>query len=170
MRIIRYLNALILFSINSVVAPVLADSESDSFINIRGTYASPGIQFGYTFKKGWFIGAQVTISKDFVEPDRFAGFSNGIRYYSKEIHIYSDIQYGFMTGGGFGGNWVIKNNSLYFSNYRIKMWGGALMLYTIDVSLPKNITDRRLVSVGSMFVLPIPLDSPGKSSSSTFDD
>jgi len=105
-------------------------------------YYSPGVQVGYGFGEGIFVGGQLTVGY-YPEPLDFSkvipGISLGVRKYfgtDAKFMGYGDLQLGVLIGlGGVGLGYVaIKTNDsiTWNSGYRLKLWLGIIGLITYD--------------------------------------
>ena len=151
------LGAILLFFVSCSYGKEEFEVDYDDF-DFSGTYLSPGLQVGYTFDKGWFWGAQLTLSRDIFVNQQYTGIANGFRIYSKDKFAYTDIQHSFITSGvGVGFNWAAIESKFVFKNYRSKLWllGGYLITY--DLVFPLREKDRYENSLGSMLVFPHPI-------------
>lgn len=105
-------------------------------------YYSPGVQVGYGFGDGIFVGGQFTTGV-YAQPLELSliipGISFGVRKYfqgNSNLMAYADIQLGAGLGaGGIGIGYVgIKpaGSNTWNHGYRTKLWIGCVGLLTYD--------------------------------------
>ena len=131
------------------------------FVNVFAAeptpYISPGVQIGYTFEKGTFIGAQLSLGVYFDE-NTTGGFTSGVafgfRVYKTESLIYQDVQLGsVLAGAGLGMVHKKTDNKYVYYGEKYKLWAGVLGLGTLDFI---NTTEGAMfISPGLMGVFPL---------------
>lgn len=127
-------------------------------------YISPGVQLGYGFGEGAFMGAQITLGVLDESINLIAGVSVGTRKYfsaQKSLIRYYDLQVSpGLIGFGIGRSATKTPNSdgWIHGGKRFKVWGGALGLLTYDYS--SNTSGERNHHWGLMGVLPLSAYSP----------
>jgi len=164
-------------TIRPVILFILLLIPSFSFAQTHhvGTYVSPGLQFGFCFSGGWFLGLQVTAGntydilfgeEEYVESDKAnfidaEGVTLGHRWYFRsklKSMTYLDYQVStqnYIAGGGMGVAIIrskANQNNPELAG-RVKGWAGSLGLLTSDLTLMKKSAN---LNMGLMAVAPIP--------------
>ena len=129
--------------------------------DIVDKYISPGVQFGYGFGKGWFIGSQMTFGLNYDESAIAVGTTLGTRRYfdaQKTSMRYWDIQrvedLGLGVGVGIAAT-KLKDSETWEYGPRIKLWVGALLLPTYDYTYTMDQEKSNIHNFGGMGVLPL---------------
>jgi hypothetical protein len=129
------------------------------------SYISPGIQFGYNSKKGFFYGSQISlgikvrdsINDEFSEISYIPSICFGLKRNNKKLNEkYIDFQTIFFSNDmvewwdeikppiGIG---IGKNFSKNSSNYRLKGYTWLLTCFTIDYELERKSFNFSLIPI-----------------------
>ena len=153
------LKLLILMVLTSIPEAISQDSSWQS-------YVSPGLQIGYGFGEGMYIGGQITIgmihsninnggNRQYSYP--FPGATVGARKLfdsNGQLMGYWDFQVSALfLGAGIGKTAIkIKSNDSWVFGNRAKLWAGSIGLLTYDYSKVKD--KKSIHSLGLAGVLP----------------
>ena len=150
----RWLKAGMIATALMLLAPVTSNAQTVIYI-------SPGVQLSYGPDQGLAFSAQATLGLVMDKPILIVflipGITFGKRWSKQETMTYLDAQLSYIFfGAGVGKVWIRKKGNLGRApGFRLKVWGGYFLNFTIDgYRVEDNPPSYHQGVIG---VIPIPL-------------